>query len=192
MVSKVGEVNRWPSRKRVSGLYQEPPWKCRHPQVSFRNRGRLKVAFSLAIPDGFFPGWVYPGDIQFCDLTRRTVGQAVSQSEHRGFVFGFWLYKTTQRTWFKRKKKKAKTRRALSSLSTLGWRRVWRSHLSPSLTLWSSYMTRPVTIPRVTNWFPMTWGFLALALEIAHPANLLSAGQAQTAGHLNCISVFYL
>ena len=161
MVSKVGEVNRWPSRKRVSGLNQEPPWKCRHPQVSFRNRGRLKVAFTLAIPDGFFPGWVYPGDRQFCDLTRRTVGQAVSQSEHRGFVFGFWLYKTTRRTWFKRKKERKKKSKSMScTLFSLysgveESLKVWFE----SLTLWSSYMTRPVTIPRVTNWFPMAWGF---------------------------------
>ena len=95
-------------------------------------------------------------------LQEGLLARQLSQSEHRGFVFGFWLYKTTQRTRFKRKKlkkKKAKTRCALSSLSTLGWRRVWSSDLSPSPTLWSSYMTCPVTIPRVINWFTVAWGF---------------------------------
>ena len=38
-------------------------------------------------------------------------------SQNTGFVFGFWLYKTTQRNWFKRKKKKKQKHMSCTLLS---------------------------------------------------------------------------
>lgn len=91
---------------------------------------------------------------------RKECWSAIESARDRRFAFGFWLYKITQRNWFKKKKPYVEHSISPSEVEKRIW--VWFEYLT---NLWSRYVERPVTVPLVTNWSQFAWNFPGFSIK---------------------------